>query len=713
MKRICIFLMMLLIGTTLFAFSDVQLELAHNQEFALYQRLQLDTVIARKSSNNKATLSELKLRDLVPTMNASSKNYYMEFNDSIGGLELLQIQRDRLEYVYERNQKSALRALVPNALSIATMAITAGNPLKSIISIVGAAASSAVSYLDAKDQANLSYLQQTWELDDQEMNILLELGNDIYEYKCDIASELDIPTAMTLSREDMEAFVDFCNETDARKRSVKLATLDKRLEILPDYWRELALTAYELEDYEQTLKYIAMFEEIYYPVIYHDSDYAHLLMVKSDCINQLDIENKYEELEKIATLLLNHISAKDWKSRFYVLSLYLEIYRSTGEEEILEKAFDLFPTVLIEIFAEYEEDLESYINRNYVNQGLSEIETDIESAEAKVQSATQNLANAKKNDFEKKGDAYKNLEEKKTKAEEELRELKEAKDKFKRTGDLMLPPSLEFICSMMTQYEEMAIKLDRARDFEYRIICDDFWDIVSQNAILYHEYLNEFGVGDNNNSYSYTNVVYKGQDANISDYLVAGGVTLGATVVPVVAIPASYLWYKAISTTVKNDKKDIISIQIPLSYIYTTQDGSEALFDNDEIKVELTIKGMDDVPIVFDLETHDVSVEVTESLDSSRLVIEVDNMKKYDLGIKSPEDKNNLSNTYTFLISSENEYFEPLTVSFDSSHGIAQMIEKNFGYTDNFFTIAWRNVINFFKNIGTGISGIFTRKGNK
>lgn len=678
MKKFAIGLLLcLMVVTPLFAFTDEQLELTHNQEFALYQRLQLDTVIARKSSNNKAVLSKLKLRDLVPTMNATSKNYYIDFNTRIGSLELLQIQRKRLEYVYERNQKSALRALVPNALSIATMAITAGNPLKSIISIVGAAASSAVSYLDAKDQANLSYLQQTWELDDQEMNILLELGNDIYEYKCDIASELDIPTAMTLSREDLEAFVDFCNETDARKRSVKLATLDKRLEILPDYWRELALTAYELEDYEQTLEYIAMFEEIYYPVIYHDSDYAYLLMIKSDCINQLDIENKCEELEKIATLLLNHISAKDWKSRFYVLSLYLEMYRSTGEEEILEKAFDLFPTVLIEIFAEYEEDLESYISRDYVNEGLSEIETDIESAEAEVESATKNFADAKKNGYEKKGEAYKNIETKKKEAEDKLKKLKEYKKKFKKTGDLMFAPSMEFIVSMMDQYIEITEKMGKTDDFQYETICDDFMDIISGDSSLYNE--------------------YKG--------------ILVSQAEPVYS-KASFRIKSSSSGFLGRRKTYVFIFEIPLSYIHVTESGSEALFTSDDIRVSLSINGMSDEALDFDFDVEDISVEVTESLDSSRLVVQIKNLEKYELGIRSPENKKNLSNTYILTVSSADESFKPFEISLDSSSDVVEKIEKNFKYTNNFWTDAGESISGFFKGGWNWVKGIFTKGGD-
>ena len=120
----------------------------------------------------------------------------------------------------------------------------------------GAATSSVTNYLSAKSEANMDQLRSEWELDDTEMEILNRLGMEIYEYKCQIASDYDIPIEMTLSTKDLEAFVDYSNDSDPTIRMIKLQNLDTRLEILPDYWRELALTAYELGHYEETLNYI-------------------------------------------------------------------------------------------------------------------------------------------------------------------------------------------------------------------------------------------------------------------------------------------------------------------------------------------------------------------------------------------------------------------------------------------------------------------------
>ena len=183
MKRfLSIFILLVFVALQVFAFSQTQLELTHNTEFALSQRLQLDTVIARKSSNNRIVLTELSLRDLVPTANASTKNYYLSFNERIQSLQLIDIKRERLEYISNENKKNALLALAPNALSVATMAISTGftNPLGAIISVVGAATSSVTNYIKKKSEANMDQLRSEWELDDTEMEILNRLGMEIY-----------------------------------------------------------------------------------------------------------------------------------------------------------------------------------------------------------------------------------------------------------------------------------------------------------------------------------------------------------------------------------------------------------------------------------------------------------------------------------------------------------------------------------------------------
>ncbi len=643
MKRLSLFFLILIfISSLLFAFTDAQIELTHNQEFALYQRLQLDTVIARMNSNNRIILSELELRDLVPSMNASNQNYYMAFNDNLGALKLVDTQRERLEFLHEEKQKSTLTALVPNALSVATVAITTGlrNPLGAIIGVVGTAVSSVSNYMDAKNQANLELIQQQWELDDQEEATLLELGNGTYEYKCQIATALNIPTELTLSTEDLEAFVNFCNEPEAETRYIKLLNLDKRLEILPDYWMELALTTYELGDYETTLSYISKFEEIYYPVIYHDSDYAHLLMVKSDCINQLPVEAKYQELEEIGDLLLSHIGAEDWQGRFYAMSLYMEIYRATDDIDVLEKAYALYPGVLVEIGDEYEADLASYLNREYITEGLAEIDTDIESAEAAVNTATSNLSDAKDRKYDKKGSAYKSIEKRLSDAELKLDELKDYRKEFERTASLMLPPSSSFLSSVMEQYISISETLGKTSEPEFQTICSYFARTISQSASSFKRYPELFA-----------SVTVPFGDVSYRYERKGGFLGIGRT--------------------------HSMIFEIPLWLLDVSPEGSEKLIDADDIELALSIDGANEY--IFKIDR--ISIETGDTLNTSYLILAVQNLGKYEVNMQKPGKDSGYTHTLKVTVSASESFFEPVSFSINPDSEMFKEIERRIKYS--------------------------------
>lgn len=194
MKKMLFILIIALVPCMLYAFTDLELQLAHNPEFALYQKLQLDTVEARLSDNSKVVLAELAQRDLIPTMNISTLSYYANFNESINDMKMVDVQRERLEYLHNAKQKSNLLSLVPNAFSMGVTALTVGikNPLSMIISIAGAVVSSTVNYLSQKDAENLEYIQAKWELDDAQMRNLNTLGINQYQYKSEIAQSLGI-----------------------------------------------------------------------------------------------------------------------------------------------------------------------------------------------------------------------------------------------------------------------------------------------------------------------------------------------------------------------------------------------------------------------------------------------------------------------------------------------------------------------------------------
>ena len=232
-------ILILFIPVVLFAdFTDAQIE------YAFAQKMQLDTIrILEADENNRVVIEELHFQDLLPTMNEYTRGYYADFNRQLSALRLVEVQRDRLNYLYERKQETLINSLMPNAISIATIAFSTRSLLSSVIAIAGTALSSINSYATQEDVIELEYIQQDWELDDQETLALDALATNLYLYKCDIGASLGIDRTQALSSDDLKSFVRACNESSPAVRYSRLSRLESRLGTLPDYWREMAKAA--------------------------------------------------------------------------------------------------------------------------------------------------------------------------------------------------------------------------------------------------------------------------------------------------------------------------------------------------------------------------------------------------------------------------------------------------------------------------------------
>lgn len=620
MKKVLVFIFcFILILSGLNAFTEEQKKLALNQEFALYQRLQLDTVIARMTSNNRVYLSEIHLRDLVPSMSPETAYYYMSFNSSISDLILAQVQKERLDYLYGEQKKKNLLNLIPNALSLSTVAITAMSTRSiSRILAVGVSAVSAVgSYLDGLSQLNLDRLQTEWELDDMQEKILSNLGEEMYGYKCQIASNLNIPNSITLSTDDLEKFVAVLQEQNIQYKYFKLKSFDKRLEILPDYWRELAIAAYQNGLYAEAYSYIHNFEEIYFPVIYHDKDYLDLLVVKAACICELyDSSAMVDELFKIADLMLQNIKIDDWENRFYALSLYAEVFRITGDADVLRKMHSECQNILTLLIEDYESSLKSYFNMEYKTEGIAYINEKISEAENALKNATDAYSKAIKDGYDKKEKALIILQNRKDDANAELERLKTEKEQFVSTCDLILPPSPELLCNLMDHYHEISEMLGLAGSDDYNLICDMFIKVISYDYQLFQKY----------QAYNVNNIRIEPQEADIK-YIV--------------------------SKTGIFSRRKHIDITIPISLLCFSAAGSGRIIDESDVQVGLVIDGnwfKTDSFFYFDYDPSEPEYN---------LVLDIDCSKSFRIMRAKPEKGEEFRPSICFSILSRSGFFSP------------------------------------------------------
>ena len=512
MKKTVFLLIVVLVAMYSFALNPQELALVHNIDFALSQTMQVDTIKAKLYDNSKVVLSELKLKDLYPTNYEETSDYYRDFNDNIHSLELIEIKRERLEYLYKSKQKSALTALVPNALGILTTVVSVGmkDPKAAIIAVAGTVVSSVTNYLGEREKVNLEYVQAGWELDDNELETMYSLGTQLYQYKCSITKALNVPIERVLSNTDLEDFIQCSKIEDAGEKLIKLRSinLNGELELLPEYWAELAKAAFENEEYLDCLDYVDMYETVYCPITKHDRSHAYIMMIKTYC-ESIVFGNSPERYSSLCTTLdeiLRNVEQDDLSSRLYCVSLYLEMYKNTKEVEYADLAFNNLGRVLLNAMDEYSKDYDDYLKGSYREKGISYISDEIKKVNEQLASKKNQILAYKKGKTKKelKDDmTLKIYQEEQLSLEEKLNSLKEDQKMFKQEAKMILPPSSDFLVSILKSYFEIAAALKKKESSDYKIIEKKARDLLGNtDYIAARELFDDF-------EYDYSSVEFK------------------------------------------------------------------------------------------------------------------------------------------------------------------------------------------------------------
>ena len=93
--------------------------------------------------------------------------------DTMEKYRMVNVKRERLQYIYEQNQAQAIRAAVPNPMGLLS-SVHSLTPARLVASIVYMAVDSYTSYTAYTAEADMQYLKDGWALDDEEAAALHE-----------------------------------------------------------------------------------------------------------------------------------------------------------------------------------------------------------------------------------------------------------------------------------------------------------------------------------------------------------------------------------------------------------------------------------------------------------------------------------------------------------------------------------------------------------
>ena len=251
------------------------------------------------------------------------------------------VKRERLEFIYERNKAQAIRAAVPNPLGLLSSARSFSWP-QLIASVAYMAVDSVTSYQNASSQAELQYLQDGWELDDAEYDILHKLRSRAFTYMIEMVNAYNLPGDLALNEKAVENYVIWKNEKNVVRRIQLFEANRKVYQGFGPYWLTMADSYYTNGDYQKCIDAIATYESLSTRIFRQDYEFAKTLPVAF--ISAMEVMDGDKFIERAAHYLEaieTNAAYDDWSLRYFAAQGYLELYQRTKNESYLLNAYDL------------------------------------------------------------------------------------------------------------------------------------------------------------------------------------------------------------------------------------------------------------------------------------------------------------------------------------------------------------------------------------
>jgi hypothetical protein len=275
--------------------------------------------------------------------------HFLSMMDTIHRFDNNATARERLQYLFERQQAQAILSAVPSPLAImGTVHIMARDGLAAgIASVIGITASSVLNYQKEKNQTELEYLQKFWDLEDQEKATLHELRKDMFAYGTQIANRYNVKGVV--SESDIDDFVKYKIGVNKSSRLSYLEANRSKYISYPPYYLTLADTYYEFGRFQDCINAIEQYEKSYIPIFTINYDYAETLTRGVVALSEVykDNPNLYVQktndyLTKIAN---NTNSESQWLIRYFVAVSYLDLLslvnNDTARRQYLTNAYNL------------------------------------------------------------------------------------------------------------------------------------------------------------------------------------------------------------------------------------------------------------------------------------------------------------------------------------------------------------------------------------
>lgn len=324
---------------------EVMLNASQKNSIAMLNYLAFLSQEVNSSKNSRMFLEEA-YASLINNTNPEKVNELTESHlssllDIIEKYRMVNVKRERLQYLYDQNKAQAIRQAMPNP--IALLSATNSRNLKQLAaSAIYMAVDSVSSYKSYKDELDSQFLQDGWVLDDEEDANLHDSRKRAFTYMIEIVREEGLPEELTLNEKAVEDFVKCKKNSNNMQRIQFLESEEGTYSSFGNYWLLLSACYYQNGDYEKCLGSIAEYEKLAVEIFRKDYYLAQALPNAIVAASEVYSFDQYVLVaEKYLELLMENTENTEWSLRTFAAQIYMDLYAQTGNKAHLEEAYDI------------------------------------------------------------------------------------------------------------------------------------------------------------------------------------------------------------------------------------------------------------------------------------------------------------------------------------------------------------------------------------
>lgn len=332
-------------GTSVYAAQETTLTDEQRNAIAMLNYITVLTQDINASKNSRVYMEEAYsnlINNTYPNaVDSRTLSQMTGLLDTMESYRMIDVKRERLQYVYEQSQAQALRSAVPNPLGLMS-AVHSFSLASLIASGIYMAVDSATSYKAYTNAAEQQYLRDGWALDDEEAETLHESRKGTFSYMVKMVNDYDLPGDLTLTEDTVDEFVDWKNNKNVVGRIRFLESNKDTYREYGGYWLILADSYYEDKDYDECLDAVDTYEKMDIRIFRNDYDLAQVLPHAIVAAKEVYSSSKYASYaSEKAQEIIDNTEHNDWALRYFAAQTLVDVYDVTKDKDYLQSAYDI------------------------------------------------------------------------------------------------------------------------------------------------------------------------------------------------------------------------------------------------------------------------------------------------------------------------------------------------------------------------------------